>query len=127
MWRSSIISLCAVYKNISSRNCDLPLHTVTCVAQIGKIKGEVYPRTGHDGSEGGVNSFHHGAWWKAQYPLDRRLGGPVGRYGRRWKILPPPGFDLQTVHPVADGCACDTIRAHSSNISFVIIKRKLLL
>jgi hypothetical protein len=38
---------------------------------------------------------------KNLYPLYRRLGGPHGRYGRVRKISPPPGFDLQTVQPVA--------------------------
>ena len=40
---------------------------------------------------------------KTRYPLCRRLDGPQGRYGRVWKILPPPqtGFDPRTVQPVA--------------------------
>ena len=38
---------------------------------------------------------------KTWYPLYRRLGGPQGRSGRMRKILPPPGFDPQTVQPVA--------------------------
>jgi hypothetical protein len=35
------------------------------------------------------------------YPLDRRLVGPQGRSGRVGKNSPVPGFDLQTVEPVA--------------------------
>jgi hypothetical protein len=31
----------------------------------------------------------------------RRLGGPQDRSGQVRKISPPPGFDLQTVQPVA--------------------------
>ena len=38
---------------------------------------------------------------KTRYPLYRRLGGPQGRSGRVWKISPSPGFDPQTVQPVA--------------------------
>jgi hypothetical protein len=36
-----------------------------------------------------------------QYPLYRRPGGPQGRTGRVRKISPSPGFDPQTVQPVA--------------------------
>ena len=36
-----------------------------------------------------------------RYLLYRRLGGPQGRSGRLRKISPPPGFDPQTVQPVA--------------------------
>ena len=35
------------------------------------------------------------------YSLYRRLGGDQGRSGRVRKISPPPGFDPQTVQPVA--------------------------
>ena len=38
---------------------------------------------------------------KTWYPLYRRLGGPQGRSGQVQKISPPPGFDPQTVQPVA--------------------------
>jgi len=37
---------------------------------------------------------------KTLYPSYRRLGGPQGRSGQVRKILPPPGFDPQTVQPV---------------------------
>jgi hypothetical protein len=36
-----------------------------------------------------------------QYPLYRRLGGPQGQYGWVCKIWAPPGFNPQTVQPVA--------------------------
>jgi hypothetical protein len=38
---------------------------------------------------------------KTRYPLCGRLGGPQDRFGRVRKISPPPGFDPQTVQPVA--------------------------
>jgi len=38
---------------------------------------------------------------KTRYPLYRRMGGPQGQSGQVRRILPPPGFDPQTVRPVA--------------------------
>jgi hypothetical protein len=38
---------------------------------------------------------------KTRYPLYRRLGGPQGRSVQVRKISSPPGFDSQTVQPVA--------------------------
>jgi hypothetical protein len=38
---------------------------------------------------------------KTRYPLYRRLGGPQGRSGQVRKISPTPGFDPDTVQPVA--------------------------
>ena len=38
---------------------------------------------------------------KTRCPLYRRLGGAQDRSGQVWKISPPPGFDPQTVQPVA--------------------------
>jgi len=38
---------------------------------------------------------------KTRYPPYRRLVGLQGRYGEVQKILPPLGFDPQTVQPVA--------------------------
>ena len=35
------------------------------------------------------------------YPFYRRLGGPQGQSGRVQKTLPPPGFYLRTVQPIA--------------------------
>ena len=74
-------------------------------------------RTAHRGSRGIALSFHdHGtrSGWgvsvtprplftpgKTRYPLYRRLGGPQGRFGQVWKILPPQGFYPRAVQPVA--------------------------
>jgi len=41
---------------------------------------------------------------KTWYPLYRRLGGPQGLSEQVLKISPPPGFDPQTVQPVASRC-----------------------
>ena len=38
---------------------------------------------------------------KTRYPLYWRFGGPQGCSGRAWKSSSPPGFDPQTVNPVA--------------------------
>jgi hypothetical protein len=38
---------------------------------------------------------------KTRYPLCRRLGGPQIQSGQVRKFSPPPGFDSQTVQPVA--------------------------
>jgi hypothetical protein len=38
---------------------------------------------------------------KTRYPLYKRLDGPQGRSGQVRNISPPPGFDPQTVQPVA--------------------------
>ena len=95
-----------------------------CISE-GNIKGKFRPTTGHNGSGGGGNFFNLDARLNG-YPLDRRMGGPFGWYGRLWKISPPPGFELQTIHPIADGCAGYTIRVHSSNMSFVFIEREVI-
>jgi len=61
---------------------------------------------------GGVTSAQERGRWsmpcpaalplgKTLYPTYRKLGGPQGRSGQVWKISTPPGFDLQTVQPVA--------------------------
>jgi hypothetical protein len=49
---------------------------------------------------------------KTRYPLYRRLGGPKGLSGRVRKISPPPGFDPQTVQPVASRYTDWAIPAH---------------
>ena len=53
----------------------------------------------------GVGGQHHAPAAllpaETRYPLRRRLGGPQGRNGRVWKISPSPGFDPQTIQPVA--------------------------
>ena len=83
-------------------------------------KGEVHPRTGHEGPEGkwrysctlsltsavdGVGGQSHAPATlppgKTRYPLYRRLGGLQNRSGRVRKISFPPGFDPRTVQPVA--------------------------
>ena len=38
---------------------------------------------------------------ETRYPSYRRLGGPQCRPGRLTNILPPPGFEHRTVHPVS--------------------------
>jgi hypothetical protein len=38
---------------------------------------------------------------KTWYPLYRRLGWPEGRSGQVLKMLPLPGFDPRTIHPIA--------------------------
>ena len=82
-------------------------------------KGKGHPITGHEGPEGeyrnsstlsltsapdGVGGRHASTDLppvKTRYPLYRSLGGPQGRSGQVRKISPPPGFDHQTVQPVA--------------------------
>jgi len=60
-----------------------------------------------------INLSDVDGWWRPRhgcctqtgqnrYPLYRKLGGPQGRFGRMWKISPPPGFDPRTVQPVAN-------------------------
>jgi hypothetical protein len=49
---------------------------------------------------------------KTSYPLYGRLGGPNGRSGWVRKILPPPGFDPQTVQFVASRYTDCAIPAH---------------
>jgi hypothetical protein len=86
--------------------------------RLGKrSKGNVHPRTSHEGLEGeyryhcpvsvslaldrGRWSMPHPGYFasrkETQYPLyRRRLGGPQHQYGQEWKILSPSGFDPQT-------------------------------
>jgi hypothetical protein len=84
-------------------------------------KGKGLPRTGPEGPEGeyrysstlsltlaldGVGGQRHAP---AALPPGKRPGthciggwvGPQGGSGRVWTISPPPGFDPQTVQPVA--------------------------
>jgi hypothetical protein len=51
---------------------------------------------------------------QARYPLYRKLGGPQGRSGRVQNILPLPGFDRRTVHPVASHHTDYTVPAYNS-------------
>ena len=58
--------------------------------------------TALEGGEGSASWHSHSLPpGKTQYPLYRRLGGHQGRYGQVRKISSPPGFDPQTVQPVA--------------------------
>ena len=57
----------------------------------------------------------------AQHPLYRRLGGPQGQSGWVQKIWPPPGFDPQTVQPVASRYTDCSIPAHLSHLQEVLI------
>jgi hypothetical protein len=80
----------------------------------GKRKGKVHPKTGHEVDVLLYSFFNLGTRWggwstprsdrftpgKTRYPLYKRLGGPQDRSGRVREILPPPGFDPQTVQPV---------------------------
>jgi hypothetical protein len=47
-----------------------------------------------------------------RYPLYRRLSEPHGRSGRVRKISPSPGFDPQTVQPIASRYTDYAIPAH---------------
>jgi hypothetical protein len=49
---------------------------------------------------------------ETQYPMYRRMGGPQGQAGQVQKILPPLGFDPQTVQPVASRYTDWAIPAH---------------
>jgi hypothetical protein len=48
---------------------------------------------------------------KTRYPLYKRLGGSQSQSGQVRKISPPPGFDPQTVQPVASRYTNYTIQA----------------
>jgi hypothetical protein len=52
----------------------------------------------------------------AQYPLCRRLGVPHGQSGHMWKIVPPPGFNPQTMQPVASSYSNYAIPATLVNV-----------
>jgi hypothetical protein len=57
--------------------------------------------TYHEGMGGGLTPHPHFAPGKETwYPLCRKLGGPQGWAGQVHKILPPTGFDAQTIQPV---------------------------
>ena len=53
---------------------------------------------------------------KTRYPLYRRLGGSQGRSGRMRKISSPPGFNPQTVQPVASRYTDWAIPAHKFEV-----------
>ena len=85
-----------------------PLHrhwgSVQAVRPIRGVEVQLYPfmTTALEGGEWSASrpgrSLPPG---KTRYPLYRGLVGPQGRSGQVRKISPPPGFDLQTVQPVA--------------------------
>jgi hypothetical protein len=84
-------------------------------------QGKVHPERGHEGSgveqryittlsltlaldEVGWLTPHPGCFnpgKETRYPLNTRLGSPLGRSGRVRKISPTPEFDPRTVQPVA--------------------------
>jgi len=53
---------------------------------------------------------------ETRYPQRSRRGGPQGRSGRVQKISPPPGFDYQTVQPVASSYTDWTNTAHPKRL-----------
>jgi len=59
---------------------------------MGKGKGKVHPRTGHEGPEGEKR-------YSSTVSLNPALDGPHGRSGWVQKILPPLGFNSRTVQP----------------------------
>jgi hypothetical protein len=108
------------HKGQSTRVQDPLLQNICQLEETMKVK--VHPRAGHEGPErkwysstlsltsmldggGGVNGQRHslGALptQESQYPLYRRLVGPKGQSGWVQKISPPPGFDPQTIQPIA--------------------------
>ena len=67
-------------------------------------RGIALPFLDHGTKRGDVSASRPGRSLppgKTRYPLYRRLDGPQGRSGQVRKISPPPGFDPQTVQPVA--------------------------
>ena len=106
---------------------------------------EVLLRTGHEGLEGeqmysyilpSTSAIDEGGWstprpaalppGKTRYPLYRRLGRPRGRSGRVRKIWPTPGFDPQTVQPVASRYTDWAIPAHTRWMLVVKFTPRLL-
>ena len=70
---------------------------------------------------------------KTWYPLYRMLDGPQGRSGQVRKISPSPGFDSQTVQPVARRCTHYATRPTVAGYRYVFVsffvlqKRKQIL
>ena len=84
------------------------------------LTSTVHPKTGHEGPEGegrysstlSLTSALDGSGWSTPHPghsapekatsyILQEAGWDKGRSGRVRKISPPPGFDTQTVQPVA--------------------------
>jgi len=62
---------------------------------------------------------------KTQYPLYTRLSGAQGWSGQVQKISSPPGFDPQTIQPIASHYSDSTIPAHTSTYEVHIIFRSV--
>ena len=56
---------------------------------------------------------------KTRYPSYRRLGGSQGTSGQVRKISPPPGFDPQTVQPVASRFTDYATRPNKINLNYI--------
>jgi len=116
---------------VSTKNFHPPIHPSIHPSVCYTVKGKVHPITGHEGPEVewgycstlSLTSALYRVGWstphpsrfnpgKTQYPLYRRLGGPQGWSGWVRKISPPPGFDPQTVQPIASGYTDWAIPAH---------------
>jgi hypothetical protein len=103
------------------------------ISSVTKGNGTVHPRTGQEGPEEEwryssyfffISAIDRGGWSKqlpghfilgkeTWYPSCRKLGGAQGQSGWVWKILPPPGFDLQTMQSVASCHTNHALLAHS--------------
>jgi hypothetical protein len=62
---------------------------------------------------------------ETRYLLYRRLGGSLGRSGRSRKISLTPGFDPQTVHPVASRYIDRAIPVHRTLVKPKITYAKM--
>ena len=110
--------------------------SVQAVQPIGGVEVQLYSfmTTALEGGE--VSASHPGCSLppgKTRYPLYGRLGGPQGQSGQVRKISPLPGFDPQTVQPVAShyadwatrpikrGCSCQT-KLCSTLLDLITIK-----
>ena len=107
------------YKQLQFYYVKLILHILRQLVTSQKVK--VPPRTSHEGPQqeqkygstlsltlaldGGGLSMPHPSCFTPEketwYPLHKRLDGPQGQYGQGQKISFSPGFDPQTILPVA--------------------------
>ena len=110
------------------------------------VKETVHQRTGHEGPAGkqrysstiSLTSELDGGQWSTPhpscftfrkeipYPFWRSLGGAQGQSWQVQKILPPLGFNSQTVQPIASHYIDYTIPAHSSSSSSINYFFKLI-